>query len=46
MKNFENPELKVVKFENEDVITTSGGEQETTTTPGGVWGEGPDMPWG
>ncbi len=30
MKLFETPDVKVIKFAIEDVITVSGGEQETT----------------
>lgn len=29
MKKFQNPEMDIVKFTVEDVITTSGGNTET-----------------
>ena len=38
MKNYELPELQILAFEIEDVITTSGGNGETEAT------EDPDAP--
>ena len=35
MKMFETPELEVVKFSGEDVITTSGVEEEDPNWGGG-----------
>ena len=34
MKMFEQPEVNVIKFAVEDVITVSGTEEEATTLPG------------
>ena len=34
MKKFENPEIELIKFEVEDVLTTSGlGDNQTPTAP-------------
>ena len=32
-KEFEKPTVEIVEFDNEDVITTSGGSTETPVTP-------------
>ena len=39
MKVFEQPEVNVIKFAVEDVITVSGATEEATTLPG-MFGEG------
>ncbi len=33
MKAYETPELEIVQFENEDIITTSGGYEEFPEEP-------------
>ena len=36
MKKFEAPEIEVLKFQVEDVITTSGGDNTVPTAPGNM----------